>query len=409
MLYALAVQNEWRVGVLVDEAHNLVDRGRAMYSAGMRRGTVRALARGAPAALRRPLERLDRQWRALLAEDERPYSTREAPPVDWATALQNAAAALGDYFADAAPGAPHPLDGALQSFWFEALQLLRLVQSFGAHSMVDVTRLPAGKGIGRNDAELHIRNLLPAEFLAPRLAAAWNCTLFSATLAPPDFYRNTLGLPADTPFVDIASPYAPEQLCVRVADRISTRFADRQASAAPIAALMAQQYLAQPGNYLAFFSSHDYLELVANAFTQAHPALPHWRQTRRMDEAERQAFLDRFAPGGAGIGFAVLGGSFGEGIDLPGNRLIGAFVATLGLPQVNPVNEEMRRRMQDAFGAGYDYTYLYPGLRKVVQAAGRVIRSREDRGVVVLIDARFARRAVRALLPTWWPMARPAA
>lgn len=409
MLYALALQNEWRVGVLVDEAHNLVDRGRAMYSAGMQRGTVRALAREAPAALRRPLERLDRQWRALLAEDERPYSTREAPPAAWATALQNAAAALGDYFADAAPGVPHPLDGALQSFWFEALQLLRLVQSFGQHSMVDVTRLPAGRGTGRNDAELHIRNLIPAEFLAPRLAAAWSSTLFSATLAPPEFYRNTLGLPADTPFVDIASPYAAEQLRVRVADSISTRFTERQASAAPIAALMAQQYLAQPGNYLAFFSSHDYLELVANAFARMHPAIPHWRQTRRMDEAEREAFLARFAPGGAGIGFAVLGGSFGEGIDLPGDRLIGAFVATLGLPQVNPVNEEMRRRMQDAFGAGYDYAYLYPGLRKVVQAAGRVIRSREDRGVVVLIDERFSRRAVRALLPAWWPLTTPAA
>ena len=79
----------------------------------------------------------------------------------------------------------------------------------------------------------------------------------------------------------------------------------------------------------------------------------------------------RFAPGGRGIGFAVLGGSFGEGIDLPGDRLIGAFIATLGLPQVNPVNEQMRQRMQAVFGAGYDYTYLYPGMQKVVQAAGR--------------------------------------
>jgi DNA excision repair protein ERCC-2 len=98
----------------------------------------------------------------------------------------------------------------------------------------------------------------------------------------------------------------------------------------------------------------------------------------------------------------VLGGSFGEGIDLPGDRLVGAFIATLGLPQVNPVNEEMRRRMGRAFGAGYDYTYLYPGLRKVVQAAGRVIRTREDRGTVVLIDDRFGRPEVRALLPSWW-------
>ena len=121
-----------------------------------------------------------------------------------------------------------------------------------------------------------------------------------------------------------------------------------------------------------------------------------------MSEPERAAFLERFAPGGRGVGFAVLGGSFGEGIDLPGERLIGAFVATLGLPQVNPVNEQLRERMQAMFGAGYDYTYLYPGMQKVVQAAGRVIRTETDRGVVWLIDDRFGRPEVRALLPAWW-------
>ncbi len=121
-----------------------------------------------------------------------------------------------------------------------------------------------------------------------------------------------------------------------------------------------------------------------------------------MSEPERDSFLRRFAPDGRGIGFAVLGGAFGEGIDLPGTRLIGAFIATLGLPQVSPVNEEMQRRMELRFGAGYAYTYLYPGLQKVVQAAGRVIRTTEDQGAVYLMDERFARPEVRRLLPRWW-------
>src|SRR5699024_4827970 len=116
----------------------------------------------------------------------------------------------------------------------------------------------------------------------------------------------------------------------------------------------------------------------------------------------RQAFLERFREGGEGIGFAVLGGAFSEGIDLPGRRLIGAFVATLGLPQVNPVNEQFKQRLAALFGDGYDYTYLYPGLRKVVQAAGRVIRGDDDEGVVHLIDDRFGEHRVRALLPAWW-------
>jgi Rad3-related DNA helicase len=165
---------------------------------------------------------------------------------------------------------------------------------------------------------------------------------------------------------------------------------------------MAQEYAQKPGNYLAFFSSFDYLEQAAALFAERHPGIPTWLQGRRMNESERAAFLDRFTEDGRGIGFAVLGGAFGEGIDLPGARLIGAFIATLGLPQVNPVNEQLRERMQAAFGAGYDYTYLYPGIQKVVQAAGRVVRTLDDRGVVVLIDDRFGQPQVRELLPRWW-------
>ena len=123
-----------------------------------------------------------------------------------------------------------------------------------------------------------------------------------------------------------------------------------------------------------------------------------------MKEADRQAFLARFTPEGRGVGFAVLGGAFAEGIDLPGSRLIGAFVATLGLPQVNAVNAEMQRRMDALFGTGYEYTYLYPGIQKVVQAAGRVIRTPSDRGVLYLIDDRYADTTVLKLLPRWWSM-----
>jgi DNA excision repair protein ERCC-2 len=98
----------------------------------------------------------------------------------------------------------------------------------------------------------------------------------------------------------------------------------------------------------------------------------------------------------------VLGGAFAEGVDLPGERLIGAFVATLGLPPAEPLNELTRARLDAAFGRGHDYTYLYPGIRKVVQAAGRVIRTAHDRGWVFLIDDRFRRAEVRRLLPAWW-------
>jgi Rad3-related DNA helicase len=244
--------------------------------------------------------------------------------------------------------------------------------------------------------------VLPAPFLRPRFAAARTTVLFSATLTPWHFYSDALGLPEDTAWLDVAAPFKAEQLAVHIARHVSTRYRHRSSSVEPIARLIATQYDATPGNYIAFFSSFDYLEQALDEFGMRHPRIPTWRQGRRMDEAEREAFLARFAVDGCGVGFAVLGGAFAEGIDLTGTRLIGAFVATLGLPQFNPVNEELRRRLDGAYGAGYEYTYLFPGIRKVVQAAGRVIRSATDRGVVHLIDDRFARPEVLRLLPTWW-------
>jgi DNA excision repair protein ERCC-2 len=166
--------------------------------------------------------------------------------------------------------------------------------------------------------------------------------------------------------------------------------------------LMARQYGSQPGNYLAFLSSFDYLQQLAQLFKNRYPEIPVWEQLRGMDESHREMFLGRFTESSQGIGFAVLGGAFAEGIDLPGQRLIGAFIATLGLPQINPVNEQIRLRMGSIFGGGYEYAYLYPGIRKVVQAAGRVIRSGTDKGVLYLMDDRFGQPAVRDLLPGWW-------
>ena len=398
MLHAMTLAHEWRVAVLVDEAHNMVERARGMYSAQLRQDDWRAVRRQAPAALKHPFDKLQRAWTAIHAGQSRPYETREDLPEPFVTALQQAATAVADYLAEA-PARP---DASLQQFYFDALQFTRLAESFGSHSLFDVTLQPPGAGRKKADATLCIRNVVPAPFLKPRFAAAHSVALFSATLSPRDYYQGMLGLPPDSAWIDVASPFDPQQLAVQVVKTISTRFPHRQRSAAPIAHLIAQQYAAAPGNYLAFFSSFEYLQLVATLLQEQHPDIPMWEQSRRMDEAQRSGFLERFAPGGRGVGFAVLGGSFAEGIDLRGDRLVGAFIATLGLPQINAVNEQMKARMDEAFGAGYDYTYLYPGIQKVVQAAGRVIRTRDDRGVVYLIDDRFTRPAVRQLLPSWW-------
>jgi DNA excision repair protein ERCC-2 len=392
MLYGLTLANQWKVSVLVDEAHNMVSRTRQMYSAELESGALRAARSAAPPMLRKALDNVSRCWKLVDPDKVAAYQLLPELPGKLLTALQGATTAMTDFLV----ANPAPLDPALQRFYFDALHFGRLGESFGSHSLLDLTREDA------THSTLCIRNIVPAPFLKPRFALAHSTTLFSATLSPWNYFSDALGLPGDTGWADVASPFAAEQLDVHVVKRISTRFQHRARSVAPIAALIAHQYGERPGNYLAFFSSFDYLDQVADAFERDFPNVPVWRQSRRMDEAGRAQFLERFTDDSCGIGFAVLGGSFGEGIDLPGARLIGAFIATLGLPQMNAVNEQVRQRMQETFGAGYDYTYLYPGLQKVVQAAGRVIRTPEDRGVVFLIDDRFAQPDVQELLPRWW-------
>ncbi len=396
MLHGLTIANEWRVGVLVDEAHNLVERARKMYTAEMDQGKLRALRRTGPAPLKKSFDRLQRSWNELNKAQDADYRVYDEVPAKFAGALLQSIGEITEYMTDN----PTAVDGGLQEFYFDALHFSRLVELFDTHSLFDVTTR------GTRDSVLCIRNLVPAGFLEPRFAAAHTTTLFSATLRPVDFYTDMLGLPEDTVCIEVASPFDAAQLRVKIARHISTRYQDRDASLDPIAELIASQYDARPGNYLAFFSSFDYLQKAAQRFAARFPHIPLWEQSRGMAESERDAFLARFTPEGRGIGFAVLGGSFGEGIDLPGERLVGAFIATLGLPQLNPVNEHIMQRMQALFGAGYDYTYLYPGLQKVVQAAGRVIRTQSDRGVVHLIDDRFARANVMRLLPGWWKVER---
>ena len=405
LLHGLTQVNQWRIGLLVDEAHNLVERGRKMFSATLSPERLFQARRSAGASawplVRKALDKVHRSWRAIDKAQAEPYAAYEAFPESLLSALQHGIGVIAEHLAEHLGAQPDDTDRALLDFHFEAMHLARAVESFGPHSLVDVQK-PDGFSVKPGTSVICIRNIVPATFLRPRLAAAHTSTLFSATLQPQAFHADLLGLPENHASIEVPSPFDASQLQVHVAAHISTRYQHRRASLQPIADLIAAQYGRAPGNYLAFLSSYDYLEQVAGLLAERHPDVPQWRQSRRMSEGEQRQFLDRFTEDGRGVGFAVLGGAFAEGVDLPGRRLIGAFLSTLGLPQVNAVNEQIRARMEKLFGAGYDYTYLYPGLQKVVQAAGRVIRTTEDRGVVHLIDDRFARAEVRRLLPAWW-------
>ena len=441
MLHALTQSQRWQVGVLVDEAHNLVERARRMYTAELTPLALAAARKSASGAVKKALDGLSRAWNALARTQHAQgaaYQTHADLPDALLHAVQRCIGAMAEAQADQ----PLPPGDAVLALYWELLQFQSLADVFGPHALFDIslapgTPMPAQAGGRAPRATLCIRNVVPAPHLAARHAAAHTTVLFSGTLSPPQFDRQLLGLPEHTGWIDVDAPFKPEQLRVQVAGHISTRWRDRSASLEPIARIIARQFAAQPGNYLCFCSSFDYLRQIAQTVAHLAPDVPLWAQTPAMDEASRSAFLARFVEGGQGVGFAVLGGAFSEGVDLPGSRLIGAFVATLGLPQVNPVNEAMKQALNALVPAGqaggvsahpgatklsvhadpgpgasqvphaprpsgYDCTYLYPGLRKVVQAAGRVIRTEHDQGVLVLMDDRYRRADIRALLPRWW-------
>jgi Rad3-related DNA helicase len=400
LIWGLQQAEEWKLSVLIDEAHNVVERARQMYSADLTPHRVNSQLTLAPAALRSPLGALLSATQALLGQASTDYHVLADLPKDWHQALQVAAAALAEHF-HAQPLAVGPL----LDFHFDLQYLVYLCDMLGEHSLFELhTQADTDTGSGLDDdaAAVVLRNVVPAVFLRQRFKQAHSVTLFSATLAPPSYAIDLLGLPDNTAWLDVPPAFAAEHLVVRVADEVSTRYGDRAASLDALVRVMTQQFDIHPGNYLAFFSSFEYLEKAADRLADLRPDVLQWRQDRRMLPDARQSFLARFTEGGQGVGFAVLGGVFGEGVDLPGTLLVGAFIATLGLPPVSPAQAQIQARLTALFGEGKAYADLVPAMQKVVQAAGRILRTPEDRGWLWLMDDRYRRSDVRALLPPWW-------
>ena len=384
---------------LVDEAHNLPDRAREMYSAGLSKSQFHAclalLGKGR-GRLKTALRRADRAFAELRRRcDEQPQRTffSAAPLADLTKALAKAAAPLEDWLEENRAGEAHD---AMLALYFALRQYLRAAEWYDGRF---VTQAAAA---GR---DVHVWQLCldPAAFVDASLAKGRGAVLFSATLAPAGYFKELLGSP-DAKAVALPSPFDPARLGLYCAAGVSTRYPDRPASLEPIARYLHTLVAAKPGNYMAFFPSYKYLDEVREAFCRLFPQVETLVQQPGMDEGEREAFLARFSPGRAAplLGFGVLGGVFGEGVDLAGERLIGAAIVGVGLPQVSPRQEQLRLYFDAAKGDGFDYAYRWPGFNKVLQAAGRVIRSPADKGVVLLIDDRFAQGRYRQLFPEHW-------
>ena len=424
---------------LIDEAHNLPDRARAMYSASFSKTSLteakRSLGPG-KSALKTALRKADKAFleaRRTVAElaprhgtlpaeaapaEAKQTSLLDAPEAETAFALPEPLFAEDGtvFFRELPAGLLKPLQAltaplqdwleqhpdaeahaALLDLYFKVQDILRAAERYDEHFTAQLTAYGSA-------LDLHILCLDPAPFVDASLSGGRAAALFSATLTPPGYYRNVLGCP-DARAVALESPFPPQHLGLYCLPSISTRYRDREASIRPLSDALAAMAKGKVGNYLAFFPSYAYLRQVYEDFTARYPDIPTLAQESGLDDAGRAAFLARFAPHPEKtlLGFGVLGGIFGEGVDLAGDRLIGCAIVGVGLPQVNP-RQEMLRRYYDAApgGAGFDYAYRCPGMNKVLQAAGRVIRTSEDKGVVLLLDDRFARSEYTRLFPRHW-------
>ncbi|MBQ8173983.1 MAG: ATP-dependent DNA helicase [Clostridia bacterium] len=249
-----------------------------------------------------------------------------------------------------------------------------------------------------------VRCLDPAAVLDSRLSLGDSAVLFSATLTPPDYYRAVLGGNPHDEVLLLDSPFEAENLCVAVLDTVSTRFASRTESAPAIAEAIYAMVSAKTGNYFVFCPSFAYMDEVCRVFHAKYPAVRLRAQIKGGGTAAREEFLSSFVenPTETLVGFCVTGGVFAEGIDLVGTRLIGAAVVGVAMPNPTPEREAMSAYYADRYEAGREFAYLYPGMNRVLQAAGRVIRTEGDRGTLLLIDDRFGDPFYRSRIPAHW-------
>ena len=380
-----------KAGLLVDEAHNLSDRASEMLSASLSGERVARLLRQVLAleGAESPMARELRDLRAALRTQEGESEAASELPEDVVEAARRFAEASEEL---------EPVEPDVVDFCYDVQWFVRVAKRFKPeHYRAMLTA--RGK-----DLDVRLWCFDPSEYLKKALSRVGGAALFSATLAPMSHYAERLGVDgeADTQ-LQLESPFPRENL---LAARLSVpvTMKDRQRSLTTVVQILRAMTQARPGNYLACFPSYAYMTQAFRHYRLMFPDDAVLCQAERMSERERMAFIERFtdAPRRSMLAFIVLGGVFAEGVDLPEDRLSGAAIVTTGMPQLSFEGELLCELLDDGDGGGRDAAYVYPGIRRVLQAAGRVIRTERDRGVVLLIDTRYREERIRALMPPHW-------
>lgn len=384
---------------LIDEAHNLVDRGREMYSASICLNDVietRKFVKPYSQRLWKKLGKVKKQMEELR-QNCGEWKVQENAGV-LPISLLSVQGEL-DQLLEESP-AQEVVDGILD-FYFEVRDFLNISElvddNYAVYTAFDEN--------GRFYMKLFCVN--PAENLQKCLDKGNSTVFFSATLLPLEYYRKMLSTRSENFGMYVESPFEQKKRCLMICRDVSSKYTRRgYEEYRKIAEYIARMSWQKKGNYMVFFPSYRLMEDVYQVYQDEFSVS--WvrciSQHVSMTELEREEFLEEFTEETEEtlVGFCVMGGIFSEGIDLIGDRLIGAAVVGTGLPQVNCEREILKGYYDEKGEQGFDYAYRYPGMNKVLQAAGRVIRTKEDTGAILLMDERFLNRDYRNLFPREW-------
>jgi len=285
----------------------------------------------------------------------------------------------------------------LLEMYFNVLTFMRTAEFYDERYVTYVEN-------SKDDTKIKLFCLDPSYLLSEAIKRGRSAIFFSATLSPIEYFSDVLGGGTDSYKLRLPSPFDINNRALFISDNISTKYRNRDKTYTSIAKYINSVLHQRHGNYIVYFPSYKYMNDVYDVFKENYPEVPTIIQSNNMSEEARDTFLGEFSPRAKGgiLGFCVLGGIFSEGVDLKHDQLIGSMIVGVGLPQICFERNIIKDYFNKKNNSGYEYSYLYPGMNKVLQAAGRVIRTETDKGVILLIDERFSNKSYLQLFPREW-------
>jgi len=389
-------ESNFQPKLLVDEAHNMVSRSRDMYSATLIYSdfiVLRKIANKLKPSIRYAINKVIHQWDTFIFSMDGPFKNMGRLQDEFIESIENLMKKIELSLREN----PHyPKKADIMEIYLTLLSFIKINQWYGPTYVTNLEK-------HEDSYKLTLQCLDASAFLLETLKqTTYGSVFFSATLYPIDYYM-TLISQGHGETLKIKSPFPSDHLKLIMFDSISTRFTDRKESIIDIVSIINSVVEAKKGNYIVFFPSYHYLQMILDVLPESLNA-DVLIQENKMDGDLRQKMMERFKQTSlrSQLALFVMGGMFSEGIDYLGDMLHGVIIVGVGLPLIHPVNDQLKDYYQEKFNKGFDYAYTYPGMNKVIQAVGRVIRSQNDRGIAVLIDDRFLKKTYRLLYPKEW-------